>query len=33
MVVEGELKWSHDSQRWSASYEWDAMTWTPSEPE
>jgi hypothetical protein len=33
MVVEGRLQWHPDSRRWSAAYEWDAMTWIPSDPE
>jgi hypothetical protein len=33
MVVVGKLRWFPDDQQWSATYEYDAMTWIPSESE
>jgi hypothetical protein len=33
MVVVGKLKWSPEDQSWSATYEYDAMSWIPSDSE
>lgn len=32
MEVEGTLVWIEEDRCWGANYEWDAMTWIPSEP-